>query len=50
MSPWPLTPRATLGVGFRIQTTAANTDPEITHLLQVLRELADRSQLRPRQR
>ncbi len=48
LAAYPLVPRSE--VGFRIQTTAANTDAEITHLLQVLRELAERSQLRPRQR
>jgi 8-amino-7-oxononanoate synthase len=47
LATYPLVPRSQ--VGFRIQTTAANTDGEITHLLQVLRELAERSQLQARQ-
>jgi 8-amino-7-oxononanoate synthase len=43
LAAYPLVPRSQ--VGFRIQTTAANTDTEITHLLQVLREVAERFQL-----
>jgi 8-amino-7-oxononanoate synthase len=48
LAAYPLVPRSE--VGFRIQITAANTDAEITHLLQVLREVAERSQLQARQR
>jgi 8-amino-7-oxononanoate synthase len=40
---YPLVPRSE--VGFRIQVTAANTDEEITHLTQVLAEVAERFQL-----
>jgi 8-amino-7-oxononanoate synthase len=43
LAAYPLVPRSQ--VGFRIQTTAANTDEEITHLLQVLGELAEQFQL-----
>ena len=43
LAPYPLVPRHE--VGFRIQTTAANTDEQITHLIGVLRQLADRFQL-----
>jgi 8-amino-7-oxononanoate synthase len=43
LAAYPLVPRSQ--VGFRIQTTAANTDAEITHLLQVLREVAGQFQL-----
>jgi 8-amino-7-oxononanoate synthase len=43
LAAYPLVPRSQ--VGFRIQTTAANTDPEITHLLEVLAEVAERFQL-----
>jgi len=39
LAPYPLVPRR--NVGFRIQVTAANTDPEITHLLTVLTEITD---------
>jgi 8-amino-7-oxononanoate synthase len=48
LAAYPLVPRSQ--VGFRIQPTAANTDAEITYLLQVLRELAERSKLQARQR
>jgi 8-amino-7-oxononanoate synthase len=47
LAPYPLEPRSQ--VGFRIQTTAANTDAEITHLLQVLREVSERFRLQARQ-
>lgn len=47
LAAYPLVPRSQ--VGFRIQTTAANTDAEITHLLQVLRDLAGRFPLQARQ-
>jgi 8-amino-7-oxononanoate synthase len=40
---YPLVPRSE--VGFRIQVTAANTDEEITHLTDVLAEIAERFQL-----
>jgi 8-amino-7-oxononanoate synthase len=46
LAAYPLVPRTQ--VGFRIQTTAANTDAEITHLLQVLGEVAERFQLQAR--
>jgi 8-amino-7-oxononanoate synthase len=41
---YPLVPRSE--VGFRIQVTAANTDEEVTHLTDVLAEVAERFQLR----
>jgi 8-amino-7-oxononanoate synthase len=47
LAAYPLVPRAQ--VGFRIQTTAANTDAEITHLLHVLSEVAERYPLQARQ-
>jgi 8-amino-7-oxononanoate synthase len=47
LAAYPLVPRSQ--VGFRIQITAANTVAEITHLLQVLREVAERFPLRARQ-
>jgi 8-amino-7-oxononanoate synthase len=47
LAAYPLVPRSQ--VGFRIQTTAANTDAEITHLLQVLRDVSERFQLQARQ-
>jgi 8-amino-7-oxononanoate synthase len=37
LAPHPVVPRPE--VGFRIQVTAANTEPEITHLLEVLDEV-----------
>lgn len=40
LAAYPLVPRRE--VGFRVQVTAANTDEEITHLLAVLAELAER--------
>jgi 8-amino-7-oxononanoate synthase len=40
LAAYPLVPRDE--VGFRIQTTAANTDEQVTDLIRVLRELADR--------
>lgn len=46
LAAYPLVPRSQ--VGFRIQTTAANTDAEITHLLQVLREVSERFHLQAR--
>jgi 8-amino-7-oxononanoate synthase len=46
LATYPLVPRSQ--VGFRIQTTALNTDAEITHLLRVLRDVAERSQLQAR--
>ncbi len=39
LAPYPLVPRNK--VGFRIQVTAANTDEEISHLLEVLTEIAE---------
>jgi 8-amino-7-oxononanoate synthase len=47
LAAYPLVPRSQ--VGFRIQITAANTDEEITHLLQVLGDVAGRFQLQVRQ-
>jgi 8-amino-7-oxononanoate synthase len=47
LAAYPLVPRSQ--VGFRIQTTAVNTDAEITHLLQVLSDLAGRFPLQARQ-
>ena len=44
MAAYPLVPRAE--VGFRLQLTAANTHSQVTHLLNVLEEVADRFQLR----
>jgi 8-amino-7-oxononanoate synthase len=40
LAAYPLVPKDE--VGFRVQVTAANTDEEITHLIGVLAELADR--------
>jgi 8-amino-7-oxononanoate synthase len=40
LAAYPLVPRDE--VGFRIQTTAANTDEQVSDLIRVLRELADR--------
>jgi 7-keto-8-aminopelargonate synthetase-like enzyme len=44
MAAYPLVPRNE--VGFRIQTTAANTAEEIDHLCDVLGEVAERFQLK----
>ena len=44
MAAYPLVPKDE--VGFRIQVTAANTDEEIDHLIEVLGSLRDRFQLR----
>lgn len=43
LAAYPLVPRNE--VGFRVQLTAANTDEQVTHLIGVLHELADRFQL-----
>jgi 8-amino-7-oxononanoate synthase len=43
LAAYPLVPRNE--VGFRVQLTAANTDEQVTHLIAVLHELADRFQL-----
>jgi 8-amino-7-oxononanoate synthase len=43
LAAYPLVPRNE--VGFRIQLTAANTDEQVSHLIGVLHELADRFQL-----
>ncbi|MBV9311170.1 MAG: aminotransferase class I/II-fold pyridoxal phosphate-dependent enzyme, partial [Solirubrobacterales bacterium] len=43
LAAYPLVPRDE--VGFRVQVTAANTDEQISHLIGVLYELADRFQL-----
>jgi 8-amino-7-oxononanoate synthase len=42
LAAYPLVPRHE--VGFRIQTTAANTEEQITHLISVLRQVAGRFQ------
>jgi 8-amino-7-oxononanoate synthase len=44
MAAYPLVPRHE--VGFRIQVTAANTDDQITHLLEALHALAGRFRMR----
>jgi 8-amino-7-oxononanoate synthase len=46
LAAYPLVPRNE--VGFRLQITAANTDEEIAHLLDVLVELSHRHKLQPR--
>lgn len=46
LAPYPVVPRA--DVGFRLQVTAANTDEEISRLLAVLDQVAERFPLRPR--
>jgi 8-amino-7-oxononanoate synthase len=46
MAAYPLVPKDE--VGFRVQVTAANTDDEITHLIDVLTSVRDRFQLRAR--
>jgi 8-amino-7-oxononanoate synthase len=43
LAAYPLVPRNE--VGFRVQVTAANTDEQITNLIDVLHQLADRFQL-----
>jgi 8-amino-7-oxononanoate synthase len=45
LAAYPLVPRSE--VGFRIQITAANTEPEIERLVDVLGKLADRFDLQP---
>ena len=45
LAAYPLVPKDE--VGFRIQVTAANTDEQITRLIGVLGELADRFALQP---
>src|SRR5919112_1470556 len=45
LAAYPLVPRDQ--VGFRVQTTSANTDAQIEHLCSVLREVADRFQMAP---
>jgi 8-amino-7-oxononanoate synthase len=45
LAAYPLVPRA--DVGFRIQLTAANTDPEVDRLIEVLGLLAERFELQP---
>jgi 8-amino-7-oxononanoate synthase len=46
MAAYPLVPKDE--VGFRIQTTAANTDEEVDHLIDVLTSLKDRFKLQAR--
>jgi len=43
LAAYPLVPRDQ--VGFRVQTTAANSDEEIEHLCAVLHEVADRFEM-----
>jgi 7-keto-8-aminopelargonate synthetase-like enzyme len=45
LAAYPLVPRDQ--VGFRVQTTSANTDAQIEHLCSVLHEVADRFQMAP---
>src|SRR5215213_2583689 len=45
LAAYPLVPRDQ--VGFRVQTTSANTDAQIEHLCTVLREVADRFEMAP---
>jgi 8-amino-7-oxononanoate synthase len=45
LAAYPLVPRDQ--VGFRVQTTSANTDAQIEHLCAVLREVADRFEMAP---
>jgi len=45
LAAYPLVPRDQ--VGFRIQVTAANTDEQVDHLLEVLGAAADRFRFRP---
>jgi 8-amino-7-oxononanoate synthase len=47
MAAYPLVPKDE--VGFRIQITAANTDDEITHLIDVLTAVRERFRLRSRE-
>jgi len=46
MAAYPLVPKHE--VGFRVQVTAANTDDEITHLIDVLTSVRERFRLRAR--
>ena len=46
MAAYPLVPKDE--VGFRVQVTAANSDDEITHLIDVLTSVRERFQLRAR--
>ncbi len=45
LAAYPLVPRDQ--VGFRVQTTSANTDAQIEHLCSVLREVAERFEMAP---
>jgi 8-amino-7-oxononanoate synthase len=45
LAAYPLVPRDQ--VGFRVQTTSANTDAQIEHLCSVLHEVADRFEMAP---
>ena len=47
MAAYPLVPKEE--VGFRVQVTAANTDEEIEHLIDVLTQVRERFQLRTRE-
>ncbi len=44
LAPYPMVPRDQ--VGFRIQVTAAHTDEQIDQLNEVIRELAERGDLK----
>jgi 8-amino-7-oxononanoate synthase len=44
LAAYPLVPK--VEVGFRAQLTAANTDGEVTTLIEAIRELAERGDLR----
>jgi 7-keto-8-aminopelargonate synthetase-like enzyme len=46
MAAYPLVPKDE--VGFRVQVTAANTNEEITHLIDVLTSVRERFRLRAR--
>jgi 8-amino-7-oxononanoate synthase len=45
LAAYPLVPKDE--VGFRVQVTASNTDEQISRLVEVLAELADRFPLQP---
>jgi 8-amino-7-oxononanoate synthase len=45
LAAYPLVPKAE--VGFRVQLTAANTDEEVSRLIEVLAELAERGEMQP---
>jgi 8-amino-7-oxononanoate synthase len=45
LAAYPLVPKAE--VGFRVQLTAANTDEEVSRLIEVLAELTERGEMQP---